>query len=98
MKMKMVDISKVTKEQALAALYNASHPQGIGFINFVPGNMDTSEAKNIIEESGDNLYFDYLKGRVLKVDLSGNEFDPWLFDRDNFDGAAQKAISSILPA
>ena len=40
-------------------------------------------------------YFDYLHGRVLKVDLSGDEFDERLYDRDCGKGAAQRAVDSI---
>jgi hypothetical protein len=41
--------------------------------------------------------FDYLKGRVMKVDLSGDEFDEGLYDRDVGDGAAARAIQSLRP-
>ena len=40
-------------------------------------------------------YFDYLHGRVLKVELSGDEFDERLYDRDCGEGAAQRAVDSI---
>ena len=39
--------------------------------------------------------FDYLHGRVLKVDLSGDEFDERLYDRDCGEGAAQRAVDSV---
>jgi hypothetical protein len=29
------------------------------------------------------LYFDYLYGRPLKVNLDGDQVDPWGYDRDN---------------
>lgn len=35
-------------------------------------------------------------GLGMKVDLSSDEeFDDWLYDRDNGVGAAQKAVNSI---
>ena len=38
-------------------------------------------------------YFDYLYGRVLKVDLKGDDgFEEWLYDRDNGEGAAQQSL------
>lgn len=41
--------------------------------------MDVLAAKN-----REKLFsFDYLYGRVLKVDLSGDEFEESLYDRDN---------------
>jgi hypothetical protein len=42
------------------------------------------------------LYFDYVGGRVLKVDLSGDELDPVLYDRDNGEGAADEAVSLVV--
>ena len=51
----------------------------------IPGRRGTRE-----------LYFDYLHGRPLKSDISGDEFDPWGFDRDNGgDGSAQKVIDRL---
>jgi methyl-accepting chemotaxis protein len=32
---------------------------------------------------------------VIKVDLSGDEFSPRLFDRDNYEGAAADAIGAF---
>lgn len=55
--------------------------------------MDESEAAKILETTND---FDYLEGRVLKVNLSNDDgFEEWLYDRDNGNGAAQRAIDSI---
>lgn len=34
-------------------------------------------------KSRDRLYFDYLYGRPLKVDIAGDEVDAWGYDRDN---------------
>jgi len=36
-----------------------------------------------------------VKGRVMKVDLSKNEFDPRLYDCDNGQGEAQHAIDGL---
>lgn len=36
---------------------------------------------------GRTLYFDYLFGRCLKVDLTGDEAEPWGYDRDWGEGA-----------
>lgn len=46
---------------------------------------------------GRNVYFDYVHGRCLKVDLSNDdEFNPWGYDRDNGgDGAAQKIVDRL---
>ena len=88
----MIDISKLSKVQVLVALYNASQPLGTGFLHYDPAPMSEEEADDLLEQS---TYFDYVKGRVMKVDLSKSEFDPRLYDRDNGQGAAQRAISGL---
>lgn len=41
------------------------------------------------------LYFDYLKGRVMKVDLSKDEIETAMYDRDNGQGAAEIVINEL---
>ncbi len=77
----------------LKALYDNSHVQGLGFMHAVPDGMVTVEHCAEILERG--MEFDYLYGRVLKVDLSKDEFDERLYDRDCGEGAAQRAVDSI---
>ena len=87
-----IDISKKDKAEVLAALYNASHPQGLGILHYDPTPMSAHEAREFLAQT---TYFDYLKGRVMKVDLSGDELDTWLYDRDNGEGAAELALSEV---
>lgn len=88
----MIDLTGKDKAKVLANLYNASRPLGLGFLQASDAQMTRDEAQQLLE-SGDG-YFDYLKGRVMKVDLSGDSLDPWLYDRDNGQGAALRAIES----
>ena len=39
--------------------------------------------------------FDYLYGRPLKITLNGNELNPWAYDRDQGQGAAQRAVDAV---
>jgi hypothetical protein len=90
-----IDISKVGRAKALVALYNNAKPQGLGILHFDPRPMSEEQARQLLEQT---TYFDYVMGRVMKVDLSREDlFDPRLYDRDNGDGAAQRAIDSIQP-
>lgn len=52
--------------------------------------MSTDEAQELLDSG--QTYFDYLKGRVMKVDLSGDKLNPFLYDRDNGQGAAAAAL------
>lgn len=101
-----IDISGLDKAAVLAALYNSAHPQGMGFLHYDPTPMTTEDASTYLEVGDDltqwfgsqgskRLYFDYLKGRVMKVDISGDTLDTWGYDRDNGQGAAKRAIDAI---
>ena len=64
----------------------------MGFLHFNPEDMTKEQGEELLKTQ---TYFDYLQGRVMKTDLSKNEFDPFLYDRDNGEGAAQAAIDKI---
>ena len=106
--METIDLRGLDKAAVLAALYNASKPQGLGFLHYDPALMTVEEAQSILDEkqarlkeinsmggNWDEIYFDYLKGRVMKIDLLGDDLRFQLYDRDNGEGAAQRAINGI---
>ena len=41
------------------------------------------------------LYFDYVHGHVIKCDISGDEFDPRLYDRDCGEGRGEEVIKAL---
>ena len=91
----MVNIEGLDRAEVIVALYNASKTQGLGFLQEAVGRGFTVEDARECLESGRD-YFDYVEGRVVKVDLSsGVEFNPAMYDRDLGDGAAQAAIDSL---
>ena len=94
--MSMIDISKTNKADVLACLYNNSKPQGLGFLHYEDKDMSREEANRLLEARGDYKFFDYVKGRVIKVNLSKDEFSPSMYDRDNGEGAAKCAIAHLL--
>ena len=86
----MVKYDGLTKAEVLCALYNNAKSQGVGVFMRINKDMTIEQAKELLKE---DTYFDYVQGRVLKVDLSGNtSFDEWLYDRDNGKGSAQRAL------
>lgn len=111
----MIDISNLDKAAVLAALFNASKQQGMGFLSLDGAKpMTVADAQAEISQGlkrfdalakehdkpegyySKHAYdFDYLRGRVMKVDISGSEMGEWLFDRDNGSGAAARAIDAI---
>lgn len=110
----LINISGVDKAELLAALYNASKQQGMGFCHKRgAGGMSVEEAQKEIDDrvrywvdkkditvqqalDEFGCAFDYLHGRVMKVDIGGDELDPRLYDRDNGQGAAFAAIAHLL--
>ena len=80
------------KAAVLAALYNASRPLGMGFLHYDPKPMTIEEAREILEQ---RTCFDYLKGRVMKIDLSGDTLSTRLYNRDNGPGAAEMVFAQL---
>jgi hypothetical protein len=97
----MIDIKGKSKADVLAALYNASKPQGMGILHFNPTPWSEQDAQTFLDANwtpGTPLRFDYLKGRVMKVRLDGDEFNPAMYDRDNGEGAAERALKDVPTA
>ncbi len=94
----MINISKLDKAEVLAALYNASKQQGMGFLHARGREpMNAAQAAEEIESMKPyGSYFDYLHGRVMKVDIGGDHLDPRLYDRDNGEGAAARALQTLI--
>lgn len=94
----MISIAGLDKARVLKALYDNARPLGMGFLQATEGLMSEEDAVKLVEAQAGRrgLYFDYVGGRPLKVDLSGDEFDPCLYDRDQGHGAAARAIASLL--
>ena len=89
----MVNFKGIPKHKVLQALYDNARAQGLGFLHYTPAPMSEEEAKSLL---GEQTYFDYVNGRVMKVDLRGDEeFLEHLYDRDNGPGAAARAIESL---
>jgi len=99
-----IDISKLDKAEVLAALYNGSRQQGMGFMNARGGSGMTAEqaskeintAKREMRSGRVSIRFDYLHGRVMKLDIGGDTLDPRLYDRDNGQGSARNALDSLM--
>lgn len=90
----MIDIRGIDKATLVAALFNNSKPVGLGFFAAKSNTKMTAEDAQKYLDKG-QTYFDYLEGRVMKIDVSGDEMDPWGYDRDNGQGAANKVVEAI---
>lgn len=90
-----MDITGINKAELLAALYNGSRQQGLGYLQERGATgMTVEEAKQELD-ANPRAYFDYLHGRVMKVDLSDDELRVAAYDRDNGQGAAAAIVESL---
>ncbi len=88
-----MNITGLNKAAVLAALFNASRPQGMGFLHYNPAPMTVEQAQQILDSGA--TYFDYLQGRVMKIDLSKDEVGTGLYNRDNGQNAAENAVEAL---
>ena len=89
----MINIKGLDKAEELKELYNNSKVQGLGFLQATSMDMTTEEAKELLEQQ---TYFDYLRGKIMKIDLSlDEEFEERLYDRDNGEGSAKRVIDRL---
>lgn len=89
-----INLEGLNKADVLAALYNASKPKGLAPLHFDSQEMTREEAAKLLAKDRPPR-FEYIKGRVMKINLSGDDLDPRFYDRDNGPGAAAKAIATI---
>lgn len=98
--MSSLPITEDQKPKLLTALYNAAKPLGMGFLHYDPTPMTITEAEQILAEANErqrgHVYFDYLKGRVMKLDFSGDTLNFRLYDRDNGEGRGEWVARAAL--
>lgn len=105
-----INVSDIDPAELLAALYNRSfvNLSGLGFLREIPGEMTIHQAREFLDGKVENdyvgkpltgatgaRYFDYLQGRVMKVEINGETLNPDLYDRDLGKGAAKRIVNSI---
>lgn len=88
----IIDISKLDKAEVLVALHNRAKQQRMGVLA-PPHTLTREEAVELLKR---RTYFDYLNGRVLKVDLESDMLDTRLYDRDNGRGATAEILAPLL--
>ncbi len=89
-----MDIQKYDKIEVFRVLFDRAQFQGLGLLHNDPKAMTRKEAEDVMASSR-NLYFDYVEGRVMKVNLLTNELNTALYNRDNGSNAAEDAIRTL---
>lgn len=93
-----VNIKGLDKAEVLLALWKGSHAQGMSFLGMKNGGLTLEKAEEMVGELKENkrrLYFDYVQGHVIKCDLTNDEFDPRLYDRDCGEGRGEEVIKAL---
>ena len=86
-----IDIKGLDKARVLVALYQGSFQQGNGRLH-KNIELNYEKAQELLKE---RTYFDYLYGKIMKVELGGDEFDGWLYNRDVGEHSAEFAIDKL---
>jgi hypothetical protein len=91
-----IDITGLDKTDVLIALYRPARKVGMGFLS---GDLTDDEIRSFVANyqggRGEFPYIDYLGGKPLKVDLTGDTFNGRLYDRDQGVGAARRAVDGL---
>lgn len=92
----MIDITGLDKAQVLLALWKGSHCQGMSFLGMLNegGGLTLEKAQEMVN-GRNQLYFDYVAGHVIKCDITNDQFDERLYDRDCGEGRAAEVISAL---
>lgn len=97
----VIDISNKDRYEVLAALYNASTPVGKGFIEYNPMSWDRETAAMYYECYGKanaingTVNFKWILGRPVSCTFEDNLVYVSSYNRDNEEGLAQRAISTV---
>lgn len=86
-----MDITGIDKAEILCALFNMAGPQGLGWLHYTGKPLSLEDAREVLRNYS---YVDYLRGRVIKVNFTGNWLDLRLFERDN--GPAENRLLEAL--
>jgi len=88
-----MNITGLDKAEILRDLYNGSKLQGLGFLQ-AAADMDIEDARKELKANPSG-YFDYLHGRVMKINLRSDTLETHLYNRDNGENAAEEIIAKI---
>lgn len=92
-----INIVGLDKAELLQALHARSKAQGMGILHD-RGALTVEQCRDILARREDltlGTYFDYLEGRVMKIDVGGEELDTRLYDRDVGEGAGEQVVNNL---
>lgn len=104
--MSKVNIEGLDKAELFAALYNNAKPLGMGMLRYNPTPLTKESAAELMGLGDDSarmfpgfkkpsLYFDYVNGRPMKINLEGDETDSWGYNRDQGEGEVERIVAEL---
>lgn len=91
-----IDITGLPKHAVVAALWGAARAQSAFDYKIAMSESRALEVAAFLESKLPSDRLDWVDGRVLKVDIRGDSFDPVFYDRDNGgEGAAARVIERL---
>ena len=92
-----IDITGLDKAEVLKTLIDHAHCMAISGESSLLATMQPPVEIDTVRAyiNKDGLTVDCVLGKPIKVDLTGDSFDPWLYDRDHGQGRAQQAIDTL---
>lgn len=88
-----IDISKLDKAKVLQVLYKRASHQGFGYVVDTVDSLSYEQAQKLLKFT---TKFEYLGGRLLKIDLAENTLDTFFYNQSNGAEAAEKAICEFF--
>lgn len=89
-----IDISGLDKAKLLQALFDRATPQDRSLMNYYSNNkLGLTGAENALRNG--HGYVDRLAGKVMKVNMSGDRLDPFLFNQYNGAGTAEQVVQNL---
>jgi hypothetical protein len=94
MQQNQIDISGLDKVKLLQALFDRAKPQENSFVYYHSNNkLGRAGAENVLRNG--HGYVDHVAGKVMKVNISDDRLDPFLFNTHNGAGAAEQVIQNL---
>ena len=89
-----INIKGLSKAEILVAMYNSSKPLGAGFLDPDYNSILTLEKAEMLYHQSHGR-FDYVQGRLIKVNLLSDHVNPCAYDRDNGEGALAACVEAV---
>ncbi len=92
-----INITNLDKYKILKALFYVAKPKEFNSLQQYNSKHELTNdlIDNLVRQNGGRWDFYCIAGRSLGIDINGDSFNPWFFDRYNGTGTAQQVIDNL---